>query len=108
MPAPSHRSVSARERSTGRRLTTLNKLRPSTLFAPNSKHRALVTPGKRGKVNTLKASIETEELTTAERQTTMTWAQRLKRVFTIDIETCHACGGAVPTVGALGESDCLH
>ena len=22
----------------------------------------------------------------------MTWAQRLKRVFTIDIETCPACG----------------
>ena len=25
----------------------------------------------------------------------MTWAQRLKRVFSIDIETCQACGGAV-------------
>ncbi len=24
----------------------------------------------------------------------MTWAQRLKRVFGIDIETCPACGGA--------------
>ncbi len=26
----------------------------------------------------------------------ITWAQRLKRVFNIDIETCRACGGAVP------------
>ena len=25
----------------------------------------------------------------------MTWAQRLKRVFNIDIETCRECGGAV-------------
>jgi hypothetical protein len=25
----------------------------------------------------------------------MTWAQRLKRVFGIDIETCAACGGAL-------------
>ncbi len=25
----------------------------------------------------------------------MTWAQRLKRVFGIDIETCPACGGVV-------------
>jgi hypothetical protein len=25
----------------------------------------------------------------------ITWAQRLKRVFGIDIETCPACGGAV-------------
>jgi hypothetical protein len=24
----------------------------------------------------------------------ITWAQRLKRVFGIDIETCRACGGA--------------
>jgi hypothetical protein len=25
----------------------------------------------------------------------MTWAQRLKRVFNIDIDTCSACGGAM-------------
>ena len=25
----------------------------------------------------------------------MTWGQRLKRVFGIDVETCRACGGAV-------------
>ena len=25
----------------------------------------------------------------------MTWAQRLKRVFGIDIETCRECGGAM-------------
>jgi len=28
----------------------------------------------------------------------MTWAQRFKRVFNIDIETCQACGGAVRIV----------
>ena len=28
----------------------------------------------------------------------MTWAQRLKRVFDIDIETCPACGGAVKVI----------
>jgi len=28
----------------------------------------------------------------------MTWAQRLKRVFNIDIETCSKCGGAVRVV----------
>jgi len=25
----------------------------------------------------------------------LTWAQRLKRVFGIDIETCRECGGAI-------------
>jgi hypothetical protein len=28
----------------------------------------------------------------------MTWAQRLKRVFNIDIETCSACGGAMKVI----------
>jgi rRNA maturation protein Nop10 len=30
----------------------------------------------------------------------MTWAQRLKRVFGIDIETCPACGGAVKVIAS--------
>ena len=29
----------------------------------------------------------------------MTWAQRLKRVFNIDIETCEHCGGQVAYSG---------
>jgi hypothetical protein len=29
----------------------------------------------------------------------MTWAQRLKRIFGIDIQTCAACGGAVRAGG---------
>ena len=28
----------------------------------------------------------------------MTWAQRLKRVFSIDVETCTHCGGAVKVI----------
>ena len=31
----------------------------------------------------------------------MTWAQRLKRVFNIDIETCQACGGAVKIIASI-------
>ena len=31
----------------------------------------------------------------------MTWAQRLKRVFGIDIETCGACGGAVKVIACI-------
>jgi hypothetical protein len=33
----------------------------------------------------------------------MTWAQRLKRVFGIDIETCPACGGAVRIIACIEE-----
>ncbi len=31
----------------------------------------------------------------------MNWAQRLKRVFSIDIETCSACGGAVKVIACI-------
>ena len=31
----------------------------------------------------------------------MSWAQRLKRVFNIDIETCSACGGAVRIIACI-------
>jgi hypothetical protein len=30
----------------------------------------------------------------------MTWAQRLKRVFNIDIEICEQCGGAVKVIAS--------
>ena len=31
----------------------------------------------------------------------MTWAQRLKRVFNIDIATCRECGGAVKVIACI-------
>ena len=31
----------------------------------------------------------------------MTWAQRLKRVFNIDIETCTECGGSVKVIACI-------
>ena len=31
----------------------------------------------------------------------MTWLQRLKRVFNIDIETCCECGGAVRVIACI-------
>jgi hypothetical protein len=52
------------------------------VFAPNSRYRALVTLAKRGKGNKPKAPDELQDQTPAERRAAMTWAQRLKRVFT--------------------------
>lgn len=31
----------------------------------------------------------------------MKWAQRLKRVFQIDIETCSECGGAMKVIACI-------
>ena len=33
----------------------------------------------------------------------MTWAQRLKRVFNIEIETCETCGGPMKVIAAITE-----
>jgi hypothetical protein len=66
----------------------VNLTRFHGVFAPDSKHRALVTPAKRGNGSKLKAPDEAQDQTPAERRAAMTWAQRLKRVFNIDIETC--------------------
>jgi len=37
----------------------------------------------------------------AERHRAMTWAQRLKRVFRIDIESCERCGGKVRIIASV-------
>ena len=79
----------------------VNLTRFHGVFAPNSKHRALVTPAKRGKGNKRLAHAEAEASTPVERHAAMTWAQRLKRVFNIDIETCVECGGAVKVIACI-------
>jgi 23S rRNA U2552 (ribose-2'-O)-methylase RlmE/FtsJ len=37
----------------------------------------------------------------------MTWAQRLKRVFGIDIQTCAACGGAVRIIACIEDPEVI-
>ena len=69
------------------------------VFAPNSKHRAQVTPSKRGK--SAKRQINGDERSPVEQHAAMTWAQRLKRVFNIDITTCEECGGTVKVIASI-------
>jgi hypothetical protein len=54
-----------------------------------------VTKAGRGKGGRAQPAAETDERTPVERRASMSWAQRLKRVFGIDIETCPARGGAM-------------
>ena len=39
--------------------------------------------------------------TPAQRHASMTWMQRLKRVFNIDIETCERCAGQVKIIACI-------
>jgi hypothetical protein len=79
----------------------VNLTRFHDVFAPNSKHRSQVTPARRGKGNTLKAHNKEQQKTPAEHHPAMTWAQRLKRVFHIDIETCSKCGGTLKIIACI-------
>ena len=77
----------------------VNLTRFHGVFAPNSRYRAMVTPAKRGKGK--KARPTGEDQTPAEHRAAMTWAQRLKRVFDIDIETCSECGSDVKIIASI-------
>jgi hypothetical protein len=79
----------------------VNLTRFHGVFAPNSKHRALVTPAKRGKGNRPKAADGQEEQTPVQRHAAMTWAQRLTRVFKIDVETRRICGGTARVIACI-------
>jgi len=71
------------------------------VFAPNSKYRAVVTPAKRGKGSKSRLAEGQGEKTPVQRHTAMTWAQRLKRVFKIDVEMCRVCGGPARVIACI-------
>ena len=57
----------------------VNLTRFHGVFAPNSRHRVTITPALRNKAK--KALPTGQEKTRAQKHQSMTWAQRLKRVF---------------------------
>ena len=74
------------------------------VFAPNSRLRAQITPGRRGKkARTAPAKPRGDEVGASPRRAAMTWAQRLKRVFRIDIQTCLRCGGRLRIIASIEE-----
>jgi hypothetical protein len=86
----------------------VNLTRFHGVFAPNSSYRARVTPARRGRSSPHTARTDRVEAPTpAERRAAMTWAQRLKRVFGIDIQTCAACGGAVRIIACIEDPEVI-
>jgi len=82
----------------------INLTRFHGVFAPNSKHRVHVTPAKRGKGRKKPEQQSWDEKTPTERHAAMTWMQRLKRVFNIDIEVCEKCKGPVKIIACVEDS----
>ena len=76
------------------------------VFAPNAKWRAQLTPSGRGKrpaTDVASAGANIDDRSPIERRRAMTWAQRLKRVFNIDVSTCGHCGGTLRIVASIEE-----
>jgi hypothetical protein len=78
----------------------INLTRYHGVFAPNSAQRAEITPSQRGKGSKKETGTATtaellDDKSTIEKRAAMTWAQRLKRVFGIEIEVCRHCQGTV-------------
>ncbi|MCP4471192.1 MAG: IS91 family transposase, partial [Gammaproteobacteria bacterium] len=64
------------------------------VFAAHSRFRSEVTPARTGRQGK-------PEQIPAERRRAMSWAQRLKRVFSIDVEVCKHCGGRVKVLACI-------
>jgi hypothetical protein len=82
----------------------VNLTRFHGVFAPNSKHRVDVTPAKRGKG---RPHEEHEDKTSEQRHQAMTWAQRLKRVFNIDVSVCPKCGGEARVIASIEDQQII-
>jgi len=67
------------------------------IFSPNSKNRSELTPRKTKQHKAVALTGQTQKA----KRKAMTWAQRLKRVFGIDIETCQQCGGVVKVLASI-------
>jgi hypothetical protein len=74
----------------------VNLTRFHGVFAPNSKQRVDVTPAKRSKGNQAQGDKTPEQ-----RRQAMTWSQRLKQVFNIDVSICPPRGGEAKVIASI-------
>ena len=79
----------------------LNLTRFYGVFAPNSRYRARITPVRQGRGTKPIKPAREKDRTPAEQQAAMRWAQRLKRVFRVDVETCPKCDGTVTIIASI-------
>jgi hypothetical protein len=73
----------------------VNLTRYHGVFAPNHRLRAAIVPARRGRCASEGTAVPVPA------HAAMTWAQRLKRVFGIDVQTCEHCGGALKIIASI-------
>jgi hypothetical protein len=84
----------------------VNLTRYHGVFAPNHRMRAQIVPSRRG-AGTACTIDPRGGGGKAAKHVAMSWAQRLKRVFGIDIHACEHCGGAVKIIASIEESELI-
>jgi hypothetical protein len=75
----------------------VNLTRYHGVFAANHRLRAQIVVAKRGR----DGSAGQGRGSAVPKHIAMNWAQRLKRVFGIEIESCERCGGAVKIIASI-------
>ena len=78
----------------------MHQTRYHGVFAPHHALRAAITPAGRGR-GARHANAAGER--PVPKHVAMSWAQRLKRVFAIEIETCRRCGGKLRVIASIEE-----
>jgi hypothetical protein len=66
------------------------------VFAPNARHRALLVEKPRVRIPSA-----TEEPKARASRAAMTWMQRLRRVYDIDVSVCPKCAGALKVLAVI-------
>ena len=69
------------------------------VFAPASPDRPRVVPGTRAAA--VNDANDFGEPSATARQRSLTWAQRLMRLFAIDIQICRRCGGRLRVIASI-------
>ncbi len=88
-----------------------NLTRYHGVLAPNAKYRNLVVPSPNRWVKRkcrVAAKPSPPSTKTDSPLAPLSWAERLKRVFKLDIELCPKCGGQLRVIAAITEPDVIN
>ena len=85
----------------------VNLTRFHGVYAPNCKLRSVITSGGKKKSANIKKKKINDDQSDVSRRAAMTWAQRLKRVFNVDISVCNQCGSRVKVIACIEDTDAI-
>jgi hypothetical protein len=74
------------------------------VFAPHAALRSAITPAGRGRGG---RSGDAAVARATPKPVAMNWAQRLKRVFGIEIERCRGCGGRLEVIASIEDPELI-